>query len=708
MNIFELSAKIGIDTSEYDKGLDSAEKKGSSFSAGLKSLVGGVAKVTAGAAVAATGAAVTGITSLTTKAVQAYGSYEQLVGGVNKIFGESAKAVMENADRAFATAGMSANQYMETVTGFSASLIQSLGGDTQKAVSLADTAIRDMSDNANTFGTDIKSIMNAYQGFSKQNYTMLDNLKLGYGGTKSEMERLVKDAMKLDDTFKANTKTVTKNKKQVQELDPTYADVVRAINIMQKQMGIAGTTAKEASDTIQGTAGSLKGAWDNLIIGLGQADANLKTLIDNVVKSALQMANNIKPIALQAVQGIAQLIQGFAPVLAEQLPPMIQEILPALANAVVLLLNSFSGVLPSLISTILPPLLQAVTSVIMSLLQALPTILQVLSSQLPVILQQIIPAILTLLPLLIQTGIEFVLAIGKGLADNINLLMNAVMSIVHYLVDELLTADNIAQFIQVALQIMLTIAGGIIQNIPEILGAIAILFVNIIKAIGTSLPEIGSQIIEFIVNLGKAFGEKAYSAFGSGFYDLLVGIGKWITNINNKIGEFVSGIIEKFVNLGKGIVEKVTNAFNSAKELFSKGVETLKGLLNFKWELPKLKMPHFKVTGKLSLDPRNFQLPKVSVDWYKKAYDEPYLLDRPTIFGAAGGRLLGGGEGSGSELVVGTNKLMNMMKQAVGGLGNNPITINVYGAEGQDVRELAKAVSEEMQKLIDDRGKVYA
>lgn len=705
MNIFELSAKIGVDTSEYDKGLDSAEKKGSSFATGLKNLVGGVAKVTAGAAVAATGAAVTGITALTTKAVQAYGNYEQLVGGVNKIFGESAKAVMDNANRAFSTAGMSANEYMETVTSFSASLIQSLKGDTVKAAKLADTAIRDMSDNANTFGTDIKSIMAAYQGFSKQNYTMLDNLKLGYGGTKTEVERLIRDAEKLDKTFSVTHK---KTKNGQDQIKYGYADVVKAINIVQQKMGITGTTAKEASDTIQGTAGSLKGAWDNLIIGLGQADANLKPLIDNVVKSALQMANNIKPIALQAVQGIAQLIQGFAPVLAEQLPPMITEILPALANAVVLLLNSFSSVLPSLINTILPPLLQAVTGVIMSLLQALPSILQVLSSQLPVILQQIIPAILTLLPLLVQTGIEFIMAIGQGLADNIELLMNAVMSIVHYLVDELLTADNIAQFIQVALQIILTIAGGIIKNIPEILGAIAILFVNIIKAIGTSLPEIGSLIIEFIVNLGKSFGEQAYKVFGNSFYNLIQGVKGWLGSITSAIGNFVATGIQHLVDFGKGIGEKIGSAFKNAKELFSKGVEALKGLLNFKWELPKLKMPHFKVTGKLSLDPRNFQLPKISVEWYRKAYDEPYLLDKPTIFGAANGRLLGGGEGSGSELVVGTNKLMNMMKQAVGGLGNNPITINVYGTEGQDVRQLAKAVSEEMQKLIDDRSKVYA
>ena len=206
MNFLELCAKITADTSDYDKSLDNAESKGKSFSKSLGKAVGAAAKVTAAAATAAIGAAATGITSLTTQAVNAYGTYEQLVGGVNKIFGDSADSVMANADKAFSTAGMSANQYMETVTGFSAALINSLGGDTQKAANLADTAIRDMSDNANTFGTDIQSIMNAYQGFSKQNYTMLDNLKLGYGGTKSEVERLIRDAEKLDSTFSVTHK----------------------------------------------------------------------------------------------------------------------------------------------------------------------------------------------------------------------------------------------------------------------------------------------------------------------------------------------------------------------------------------------------------------------------------------------------------------------------------------------------------------------
>lgn len=677
MNVFELFAKLGVDTTDYDKGLDNAEKKGSGFASKLGKALGTAAKATAVATTAAVGAATTGIVTLTTKAVNAYGNYEQLVGGVNKIFGDSAKAVMQNADKAFSTAGMSANQYMETVTGFSASLIKSLGGDTKKAVDLADTAIRDMSDNANTFGTDIKSIMNAYQGFSKQNYTMLDNLKLGYGGTKTEMERLIKDAEKLDDTFSV---THTKTKKGADQITYSYADVVKAINIVQKQMGITGTTAKEASETIQGTAGSLKGAWDNLIIGLGNVNTDLKPLIDNVVKSALQMVNNIKPIALQAVKGIASLIEGFAPVLASELPKMIQELLPALMNAVVMLINSVSKALPPLISTILPTLIQAVTGVIMSLLQALPQILQVLSAQLPLILQQLIPAILTLLPLLVQTGIEFILAIAKGIADNIDLLMDAVMKIIHYLVDELLTVDNLEKLINVSLQIILAIAGGIIKNIPEILGAITILMSNILVALGESLPDIGEQVIKFIVDLGTAFGNKAYDAFGAGFTKLLTGVTGWLNSIKTSIGNFVADGIQYWVDFGKGIGEKIGNAFKSAKELFSKGIQALKDMLKFDWSLPQIKLPHFKISGGEA--PWGFagkgSMPKVEVKWYEKAMNNPYLLEDATIFGSLNGSLLGAGE-SGKELVYGHEQLMADIGAVIDArLANMQFVVPVY------------------------------
>lgn len=542
------------------------------------------------------------------------------------------------------------------------------------------------------------------------------------------MERLIEDAAALSDEFSVQYD-------EAGNLVYGYADIVEAIHVVQENMQITGTTAAEASNTIQGTAGSLQAAWQNLIIGLGDANADLGPLIDNVVASALQMVNNIKPIAIQAVQGISALIEGFAPVLAEELPPLIMELLPTLANAIVMLINAVTSVLPQLIGAILPPLLNALTGVIMALLRALPQVLSVLSEQLPIILQQIIPAILTLLPLLIQTGIEFILAIAQGLADNIDLLMGAVMSVIHYIVDELLTPENIALFITTANQIILALAEGIIENIPEILGAIVVLIANIILGLAEALPDIAAQVIGFVVSLGEDlaglfeewFGDTGRNLFATigewfnGIYQWGVNVGQWILDKKNEITNTVS---QFFINIGNffsngfnnmrdkvtsglnAIKEKFTGIFDRVKETVKNAIEYIKGLFNFNWSLPDIKLPHFSISGQLDLLAVPPQIPKVSVDWYKKAYDEPYLLNDATIFGAANGKLLGGGEGSGSEVVVGTNKLMSMMKQAVG--ATRPITINVYGAEGQDIRELAKAVSQEFQNLINDTEGVYA
>ena len=671
MNVFELFATLSLDSSDYEKGLDNSESKGKSFASGLGKALGGAAKAVGTASIAAASAAATGITAITTQAVQAYGSYEQLVGGVSKIFGESADTVMENANRAFQTAGMSANQYMETITSFSASLIQSLEGDTVKAAEYADMAISDMSDNANTFGTDISSIQNAYQGFAKQNYTMLDNLKLGYGGTKTEMERLIEDAAALSDEFDAQYDSAG-------NLVYGYGDIVQAIHIVQENMNITGTTAKEASDTIQGTAGSLQAAWQNLVTGLGDANADLGPLIDNVVASALQMVNNIKPIALQAVQGISALIEGFAPVLAEELPPLIQEVLPPLINGVVMLINSFAGVLPSLIEAVLPSIITGITSVIMALLRALPTILNVLSSQLPIILQQVIPAILEILPLVVETGIQFIMAIARGIADNIDILMSAVMSIIHYLIDELLTPENIENFIVFSLEVIRAIASGIIANLPEIIGAVVVLLANLLQVLNDSLPLITEQVILFIGDLGENFGNFAYETFGTKFYDLLEGVKSWLGDIGEAISGWIDDVIAFFDNLGTNLGTSATNMWENVKTTVSNALDFLKGLFNFEWKLPDIKLPHFSVEGSFNLDPANFSLPKISVEWYAKAMSTPYLLDNASIFGAAGGKLLGGGE-TGQEIIYGREQLMSDIAAVVDArLQNMQFVVPVY------------------------------
>ena len=279
MDLFDLFAKITLDTGEYEDGLKDAERKTSKFADTLKNGLATAAKIGA----AAIGTAATGISALVKSSVDAYANYEQLVGGVETLFKTSSDKVMEYAANAYETAGMSANEYMETVTSFSASLLQSLDGDTAAATEKANLAISDMSDNANKMGTSMEMIQNAYNGFAKQNYTMLDNLKLGYGGTKEEMQRLLDDAEKLSG-----------QKYEISNLNDVYS----AIHVVQTELGITGSTATEASTTIQGSINQMKSAWENFVAGLMDSNADISALTDNLVNSIVIAGKNILPAIL--------------------------------------------------------------------------------------------------------------------------------------------------------------------------------------------------------------------------------------------------------------------------------------------------------------------------------------------------------------------------------------------------------------------------
>lgn len=352
MNVFDLVATLTLDSSGFDEGTNNAKSKAAKLGDSIKKGLKGVAVAT-GAVIAATGAAAVAAGK---KALESYADYEQLAGGIETLFGDAASAVMENSAKAYKTAGMSANDYMETVTSFSASLIQSLGGDTEKAASYADMAITDMSDNANKMGSSMDSIQAAYQGFAKQNYTMLDNLKLGYGGTKTEMERLITDAEKLDSSFKASR---DKNKK----LTMSYSDIVDAIHIVQTNMGITGTTAQEAASTISGSVSATKAAWSNLITGIADDNADMGQLIDDFVESALTAADNIIPRIGVIMDGLGQLISTALPqilpiivqVITDNLPMIIEsgmQIMIAIITGLIEAIPQLIAALPEIFSAI--------------------------------------------------------------------------------------------------------------------------------------------------------------------------------------------------------------------------------------------------------------------------------------------------------------------------------------------------------------------
>lgn len=322
MNVYKLEAAIGLNSTEYQKGLKSAGESMAAMGEKIKAGAAAIGKVTA----AGLAAGVAGVTALTKSAVEAYADYEQLTGGVEKLFGESSDLLMLYAKDAYKTAGMSVNAYMETVTGFSAALttaVKAAGGSMDEAVEYADTAMQDMSDNANTFGTDIASIQTAYQGFAKQNYTMLDNLKLGYGGTKAEMERLIEDANELRRAQGINSDLTIES----------YADIITAIHEVQTEMKITGTTSREASKTISGSIGSAKAAWQNLVIEMGKDDGDIGGAFNAFGETIGNVADNLLPRIEKTLDGVGDLIVSAAPQITKALNRLLPKILPSLIKS---------------------------------------------------------------------------------------------------------------------------------------------------------------------------------------------------------------------------------------------------------------------------------------------------------------------------------------------------------------------------------------
>lgn len=444
---------VVIDITADDSDAESKlSKLGSVAGAALKGL--GVAAAAAGAAVVALGK----------QAVTAYADYEQLVGGVETLFKSSAPVVEEYAANAFKTAGLSANDYMETVTSFSASLLQSLGGDTEAAAKSADTAITDMADNANKMGTSMEAIQYAYQGFAKQNYTMLDNLKLGYGGTKEEMARLLSDAEKLSG-----------QKYDISNLNDVYA----AIHVVQTELGITGTTAKEASTTIQGSAASMKAAWENLLVGMADDTQDFDTLLENFIDSIGTFAENLLPRIQIALGGIAKLAAALGPQIATMLPGLMSDLLPQIATIAV--------------------------SIVQSLLDGLTSNLPLLATSAVAIITTLVNGILVLLPQLAVTAVQLITALVNGVAAALPTLIPAAVQAVTTLVQGLI--DNIPALIDAALQLILGLVDGIIAAIPVLLEALPQIITSLVNGLLAAIPDIINAGIQLLTALVTALPE---------------------------------------------------------------------------------------------------------------------------------------------------------------------------------------------------------
>lgn len=482
--------------------------KGSSGISGALGKIGSVAGGIAKGVAVGIGVASTAVIGLGKQAVDAYGNYEQLVGGVETLFKENASTVIKNASNAYKTAGMSANAYMETVTSFSASLLQSLGGDTVKASKMADMAITDMSDNANKMGTSMEMIQNAYQGFAKQNYTMLDNLKLGYGGTKSEMERLLADAQAISG---------------IKYDISSYADVVDAIHVIQTEMGITGTTAKEASSTIQGSISAMGASWRNLITGLADPTQNLDQLINNFVDSVITVGDNLIPRISMILESITKLISSLAPKLVAEIPNIVSQLLPSVIQGAVSIINAIVQTLPQLIDTIvgmLPQFIAGIQQIFTGIIEALPSLMQTLVSQLP-----------TLIPMIID-----------GIVGMVVTLANSFGEIIQPIIDKLP-------------EIIISIVNALMDNLPALIEGCVNLTIALVKA----LPQIIMALIEAIPQIIESIVEGLFSAMPI----LLEGVGEIFGNAWDVIVGVFSGAIDFFGGLFSGVVSVVKSVFSA-------------------------------------------------------------------------------------------------------------------------------------------------
>ena len=550
MNIFQLFGEIAIDNSKANEQIDKTTKGAKRLASTMKSAfaTAGKAAVKAGKVIVAGVAAGTAaMGKLVKSALDGYADYEQLEGGVKKLFGKDAqKLVMEYAKNAYKTAGLSANEYMDTVTSFSASLISSLGNDTVAAAKYADIAIADMADNANTFGTSMEDIQNAYKGFSKQNYTMLDNLKLGYGGTQKEMERLLADASKL-----SGVKYKIEN----------FSDIIEAIHVIQDNQGIAGTTAAEAEKTISGSVNAAKAAWKNLLSGLADGEQDIDQLVSNLSETVLTAAQ-------------------------KNIVPRLQTMAPRLVQAVQTLVSTLGPQLPGIINTILPGMVEAATTLITGLADVLPDLLGSIIDVLPNVVKQIGGALKKLFPSLLKTfksligKIDFKglgTAIGSGLRSivtNLPDIMKGIGSAISWAWEHVgypLIAGIFKGVFGVDLpdswdQLVEDIGDWWDGVVEDVGGALEITF----KAIGDALTSAKEAVEKWWGDVKALFGNLLTIVFGLGTGDdqeaAKEAVTKWWGEIKTKIGGALS------------IMWHLLNPFNIAKQVKNAWDRATKGL----------------------------------------------------------------------------------------------------------------------------------
>ena len=598
-DFMKLKASLSLDSDQYEKGLSRSEKLAKGFGKAFK-----VSAVAIGAAASAVGV-------LVKKSIDAYGEYEQLAGGIKKLYGEATDDMMEYASKAYETAGMSANAYMQNVTGFSAALLNSVKGDSKEAAKIADMAMKDISDNANTFGKyTAEELAGVYQALAKGQYMTLDNLNLGFGGTKAGMQQLID---------KANELAKAQGMAGDLQID-SYADIVQAIHLVQENLNITGTTEKEAAQTIQGSINMTKAAWENLVAGFADPDADIAELTKNVIVSAGKAASNVVPAIMRAASGIGEAFTVILPQALSNIPNAVKNIgVPLIQTGAQMVLSIGQG-----ITNALPELINIVTGLIDGLVTSMNSSLPKMIKQGLSFLEGFSGSIRQGAGKLVDAGMQLLMSIAQGIASAMPAIVEKVPLIISNIAG--IINDNVPKLLATGVQIILTIGQGIIDafpdiiaNLPQIIKAIWNVFTAVnwmslgktvitklgagLKATGQNLPAIlkslgkkawdafraidwatvGKTAVQFvsrgiagvpslIVNALKSLGMSAFNAFK--------GI-NWASLGKSLVNGIISGVKSMVGALGSAIASMVKNAFsrgqeaaevNSPSKLFMRGI----------------------------------------------------------------------------------------------------------------------------------------
>lgn len=559
---------------------------------------------------------------VTKSAVGHYAEYEQLVGGVETLFKDSSGKLIDYAEKAYKTAGMSSNQYMNTATSFAASLIQGLGGDTAKAVELTNLAITDMSDNANKMGTDIGSIQDAYQGFAKQNYTMLDNLKLGYGGTQSEMIRLINDSGVLGE--------------KIESLDNvTFDQMIEAIHKIQDNLGITGTTALEAGTTISGSWSSVQALFENILTKVG---SKLAPTIMGFLQQLSDWMETIDWDAFATSVGDA-LQRVFDWIQKIDFTTFFEKGMDGVEN----FLEKLGG------------LIDDVHKIIQTFKDWSPLIAGVAAGFVTLKVAMSISSLISA----ITTAWTAYKTANEG-ATIAQWLFNAALN-----ANPIVLIVTLIAGLVVALITLWNTNDGFREAVTNIWNAIKTTVTNVINSIKSVISSVFNAIkstISSILNSIKSTFTSVWNSIKSTVANVINGVKSTISSGLNAAKSTVSGVLNS-------IKAVFSNVWNGCKSVVSNAINHIKSIMHFSWSLPHLKLPHISISGSFSLKPPS--VPHFGIEWYKKAMDDGMILNQPTIFGynAKSNRFLAGGE-AGSETVVGTQNLMNMIQDAVNNAGS--------------------------------------